>query len=66
MKLYQIYTKGSYNSGGFSEFFDEPMSGLSSKTIFTTYDKAKLNLPKQHGDRFTGFTDYYIKEIEIE
>ncbi len=66
MKLYQIYTKGNYCSGGFNESFDEPMDGPAYKTIFTTYEKAKEHLPEKHGDRFTGFSEYYIKEVEIE
>ncbi len=60
MKLYQIYKRGSFCSGGFLEEFDEPLN-----SIFTTYEEAKNCLPENRGNRFTGFTEYYINEVEV-
>jgi hypothetical protein len=61
MILYQIWRKRAYVSGGFCECEDEP-----TQLIFTTLDKARSKIPKDHYSRENGSREYYIKKIEIE
>ena len=48
-------------SGGFCEDEDEP-----TQLIFTTLDKARSKIPKDHYSKENGSREYYIKKIEIE
>ena len=61
MILYQIWCKRTYVSGGFCEGEDEP-----TQLIFTTLDKARSKIPKDHYSKENGSREYYIKKIEIE
>lgn len=61
MILYQIWCKCTYVSGGFCECEDEP-----TQLIFTTLDKARSKIPKDHYSKENGSREYYIKKIEIE
>ena len=61
MILYQIWCKRTYVSGGFCEGGDEP-----TQLIFTTLDKARSKIPKDHYSKENGSREYYIKKIEIE
>ena len=61
MILYQIWCKRTYVSGGFCEDEDEP-----TQLIFTTLDKARSKIPKDHYSKENGSREYYIKKIEIE
>lgn len=67
MKVYQIYTKGIRSNGHLLNSYNEPMNGIASEIIFTTYEKAKENLPPSFVNSPTNeYKEYYIKEIEIE
>lgn len=61
MILYQIWCKRTYVSGCFCEGEDEP-----TQLIFTTLDKARSKIPKDHYSKENGSREYYIKKIEIE
>ena len=61
MILYQIWCKRTYVSGGFCEGEEE-----TKKLIFTTLEKKKKKIPKDHYSRENGSHEYYIKKIEIE
>ena len=61
MIFYQIWCKRTYVSGGFCEGEDEP-----TQLIFTTLDKARSKIPKDHYSKENGSREYYIKKIEIE
>ena len=61
MILYQIWCKHTYVSGGFCEGEDQP-----TQLIFTTLDKARSKIPKDHYSKENGSREYYIKKIEIE
>lgn len=61
MILYQIWCKRTYVSSGFCEDEDE-----STQLIFTTLDKARSKIPKDHYSKENGSREYYIKKIEIE
>lgn len=49
MILYQIWCKRTYVSGGFCEGEDEP-----TQLIFTTLEKARSKIPKDHYSRENG------------
>lgn len=49
MILYQIWCKRTYVSGGFCEDEDEP-----TQLIFTTLDKARSKIPKDHYSKENG------------
>ena len=61
MILYQIWCKRTYVSCGFCEGEDEP-----TQLIFTTLEKARSKIQKDHYSRENGSREYYIKKIEIE
>lgn len=67
MKVYQIYTKGIRSNGHLLYRYNEPMNGIASEIIFTTYEKAKENLPPTLVNLPANeYQEYYIKEDEIE
>ena len=61
MILYQIWCKRTYVSSGFCEGEDE-----STQLIFTTLEKARSKISKDHYSIENGSREYYIKKIEIE
>ena len=61
MILYQIWCKRTYVNGCLCECQDNP-----TQLIFTTLDKARSKIPKDHYSKENGSREYYIKKIEIE
>lgn len=67
MKLYQIYNKGQYVAENILNRYNEPMNAPIDKAVFTTYEKAKENLPPTFVNIYANeYREYYIKEVEIE
>lgn len=57
MILYQIWCKCTYVSGGFCEGEDE-----TTQLIFTTLDKTRSKIPKDHYSRENGSREYHIEK----
>lgn len=61
MILYQIWCKRTYISVGLCEGEDN-----TTQLIFTTLDKARSKIPKDHYSKENGLREYHIEKIEIE